>query len=381
MFVRSIFILFFYFFSAYNSQLIAQVLRIEIETKPQQHLSDTLYIAGSFNNWNPALSLYRFQKDALGKEFIELRGLPKGITEFKLTRGGWNKTESTGNGTAIQNRILNFQKDTVLKISIEGWIDDFPSRPPVSTKSKNVYIVDTAFSIVELNRKRRIWIYLPEGYATSRKHYPVLYMHDGQNLFDQLIAPYGEWGVDEMMDSIRDGKQSIIVGIDHGNNTRLTEYNPYNSRFGKGEGVAYVDFIVQQLKPYIDSVYRTRKERESTLIAGSSMGGLISFYAALKYPQIFGGAAVFSPAFWLAPDLLKDIEQKPNTYKTAFYFLCGDLESDKMVSDIKAVYNAVLKTGNNNLFFKIVPGGRHNERFWQTEMFDCYRWLQKHQIK
>jgi S-formylglutathione hydrolase FrmB len=79
--------------------------------------------------------------------------------------------------------------------------------------------------------------------------------------------------------------------------------------------------------------------------------------------------------------LLKDIEQKPNAYKTAIYFLCGDLESDKMVSDMKAVYDAVLKTGNNNLFFKTVPGGKHNERFWQTEMYDCYRWLQKHQIK
>jgi predicted alpha/beta superfamily hydrolase len=373
--------IFLLFFFGCNTLLFAQVLRIEINSKPQQHKADSLFIAGSFNNWNPSLQLYSLKKDEEGREFIELKNIPKGITEFKMTRGGWNKTESSSNGATIHNRILNFQKDTVLKIDIAGWADDFPSRPPVTTKSKNVFIVDTAFYIPQLNRSRRIWIYLPEGYATSRRNYPVLYMHDGQNLFDNLIAPFGEWGADEMMDSIKDSRQSIIVAIDHGGNTRLTEYNPYTTRFGKGEGDAYVDFIVQKLKPYIDSVYRTKSSRENTLIAGSSMGGLISFYAVVKYPNIFGGAGVFSPAFWLAPDLIKELQSKTSTYKPAFYFVCGELESEKMVSDMKAVYDAVKKSGNNNLYFKTLPSGRHNESFWQTEMYDCYYWLLKHQIK
>lgn len=366
---------FFVLYSSYSVQ--SQVLRIEIVSKPQQHSSDTLFIAGSFNNWNPSSKYFIFQKSDNGKEYIELKGMPQGIVEYKITRGGWNSTEVSSAGSAIFNRILNLRGDTTVQIAVEGWIDDFPSRPPVTSKSKNVFIVDTAFYIPQLNRSRRIWIYLPEGYALSRRHYPVVYMHDGQNLFDNLIAPFGEWGVDEMMDSIKESRQSIVVGIDHGGSTRLTEYNPYASRFGKGEGGAYLEFLVSRLKPFIDSAYRTKKERTYTFIAGSSMGGLISMYAVLKYPDVFGGAAVFSPAFWIAPQMINDAREFKSNYKPAIYFVCGELESDKMVSDMKGVYDAIRQTGNTHLFFKTVPQGRHNEAFWKSEMYDCYNWLQR----
>lgn len=358
-----------------------QVLRLEIIAKPASHKEDTLYVAGSFNNWNPSLPLYRFLKDDKGKEFIELKGVPAGITEFKITRGGWHRTESTATGSSVSNRIINFKTDTTVPVSIAGWADDFPSRPPVTTKSKNVFLIDTAFYIPQLKRTRRIWIYLPESYATNQKRYPVIYMQDGQNLFDVLTAPYGEWGVDEMMDSVRFGKQTIIVGIDHGGNTRLTEYNPYTSRFGKGEGDAYVDFMVQRLKPYIDSVFRTRPQREFTSVVGSSMGGLISFYAATKYPQVFGGAGVFSPSFWLTPDLKQDVVLKKSNFKPAFYFVCGELESEKMVSDMKEIAETVVQNGNKKVFVKTVKDGRHNESFWNKEIYDCLMWLQKNQIK
>lgn len=344
-----------------------QVLRLEIISKPSTHREDTLYIAGTFNNWNPSLPLYRFSKDNNGKEFIELKGLPTGITEFKITRGGWHKTESTSTGSSVSNRILNFKNDTTIALSIAGWADDFPSRPPVTTKSKNVFLLDTAFLIPQLERTRRIWVYLPESYATSQKRYPVIYMQDGQNLFDVLTAPYGEWGADEMMDTVRFGKQCIIAGIDHGGSTRLTEYNPYTSRFGKGEGDAYVDFLVQRLKPYIDSVFRTKPQREFTTVAGSSMGGLISFYAAIKYPQVFGGAGVFSPSFWLTPELKQDIISKKSKFKPAFYFVCGELESEHMVSDMKEIAETVVQNGNKKVFVKTVKDGRHNENFWQME--------------
>ncbi len=366
-----------------NSFLInaQQVLRLEIASKPFTHEKDTLYVAGSFNNWNPSLPVYRFLKDENGKEYIELKGIPSGITEFKITRGGWHKTESSATGATISNRSIQFKKDTIVTLSIAGWIDDFPSRPPVTSKSKNVFLLDTAFYIPQLQRTRRIWIYLPESYATSQKRYPVIYMQDGQNLFDVLTAPYGEWGVDEMMDSIRYSRQAIIVGIDHGGNSRLTEYNPYTSRFGKGEGNAYIDFLVKTLKPYIDSVFRTKTQREFTAIAGSSMGGLISFYAALKYPQIFGGAGVFSPSFWLTPDLKSDIISNRSNYKPAFYFVCGEEESEHMVSDMKEIADAVVKSGNKKVFTKTVIDGRHNENFWRKELYDCLLWLQKNQIR
>jgi predicted alpha/beta superfamily hydrolase len=364
-----------------TSVFAQQVLRIEITAKPSTHQKDTLYISGSFNNWNPSLPQYRFIKQENGKEFVEVKGVPPGIHEYKITRGSWHKTESAANGSAVDNRILKFGNDTIISLSIAGWADDFPSRPPVTTKSKNVFIVDTAFYIPQLQRARRVWVYLPESYALTQRRYPVIYMHDGQNLFDAVTAPYGEWGVDEMMDSLRTGRQSIIVGIDHGGTTRLTEYNPYNSGFGKGEGDAYVDFLVKCLKPFIDSAYRTKPQREFTTIAGSSMGGLISFYAALKYPETFGGAGVFSPSFWIAPDLKKDVISKASKYKPAFYFVCGEMESERMVTDMKEIADAVVKSGNKKIWVKAVRNGRHNESFWQREIYDCVLWLQKNQIK
>ena len=371
-------LLFLFFCNAISAQ---KTLRIELAKKPVAHIEDSLFLVGSFNGWNPGLTLYKFRKDVNGKEFVELKGVPKGIIEYKITRGNWNKVECNTNGTPMLNRILKLVNDTIVPVNVEGWIDDFPARPPVTSKSKQVFIIDTAFFIPQLNRSRRIWIYLPEDYALSKKRFPVLYLHDGQNLFDILTAPFGEWGVDEMMDSIRVSKQSIIVAIDHGGDTRLTEYNPFNSRFGKGEGDAYIDFLVNSLKPYIDSVYKTKPSKENTMIAGSSMGGLISMYAAIKHPDKFGAAGIFSPVFWIAPDLLNYIQQsKPSTH-SAFYFVCGELESEKMVSDMLAVYNEVKKTGNKNLFFKTVTNGRHHESFWKQQLYDCYRWLLKNQTK
>ena len=116
-----------------------------------------------------------------------------------------------------------------------------------------------------------------------------MYMHDGQNIFDDFTSAYGEWGVDECVDSlVKSGKPGcIIVGIDNGPK-RMNEYNPYDHKeFGKGEGDLYLDFIVHTLKPFIDKQHRTLTKRENTIIAGSSMGGLISYYAMLQHPGHF----------------------------------------------------------------------------------------------
>jgi metallo-beta-lactamase class B len=369
-----------FFLIAFGNQetILAQVLRIEIASKPLKHPEDTLFIAGSFNNWQPSLLPYRFLKSEKGVEYIELKGLQSGIIEFKITRGNWSKTESNSKGQSINNRVFHVKSDTLIHIDVEGWIDDFPSRPPVTTKSKQVFFMDTAFYMPQLQRTRRIWVYLPEEYFSTKKRFPVMYMHDGQNLFDARTAAFGEWGVDEMMDSLRTSHQCIIVGIDHGERFRLIEYNPFDSRFGKGEGDAYVDFIVQTLKPYIDSLYKTRPGRESTFISGSSMGGLISFYAVLKYPMVFGGAGIFSPSFWIAPSLINEIEKRKSAVQPALYFVCGEQESNTMVADVKKIYNELQRNQYKKLFLKIVPQGRHQEQFWQQEMYECYRWLYRY---
>lgn len=368
---------FLFLFAVLSGISIAEAqytVHFEIDAVPASHANEALYLAGSFNDWNPSLADFRFSKNADGK-FVKQIKLPSaGLFEYKITRGQWTKVECAANGSAISNRILKIQSDTTIHLTIAAWADDMPQRPPVSTRTKNVFVLDTAFYMPQLNRKRRIWIYLPEGYALSKKTYPVLYMHDGQNLFDALTSSYGEWGVDELMDSVPAKKQWIIVGIDHGNNQRLTEYNPFDSKFGKAEGDAYADFLAQTLKPYIDQRFRTKKEVANTAIAGSSMGGLISFYTAFKYPAIFSKAGVFSPSFWIAPQLFTAV-QAQSTAGTAFFFVCGKLEGKEMEDDMRRMYNLLLQKGARKLKLTVEEDGQHNERFWQKEMPLFLNWL------
>lgn len=349
-------------------------VRFEIYNYPTAHGNDSMFIAGNFNGWNPGVSNFSFVKNKEGKLIAEIKSVEPGLMQFKVTRGSWLTVEAAANGSPISNRTVRINSDTTVQLNIAAWTDDFPGRPPVSTRSKNVFVTDTAFFIPQLNRKRRIWVYLPDDYVFTKKNYPVTYMHDGQNLFDAVTSSFGEWGVDEMMDSIRPRMQGIIVGIDHGGNQRLTEYNPYNSRFGKGEGDAYVDFLVQTLKPYIDRTYRTKTGKESTAIAGSSMGGLISLYAVLKYPEVFGAAGIFSPAFWIAPEINNKIDSIKHI-NNALYFVCGELESDDMVQQMKTVYQKIKQKGNKRMLYRQVPEGKHQEIFWRTEMPGFYQWL------
>ena len=363
-------------FCCLNFCFSQSTVKFEVVGQPEKHKDEILFIAGNFNGWDPGLQSYKFSKSINGNLLLEIKNVPRGIIEFKITRGNWAKVECATNGSTFNNRVVKISTDTTLEIRIEAWADDIPSRPPVSTRTKNVFVMDSAFFIPQLNRKRRVWIYLPEDYAFSKKQYPVLYMHDGQNLFDAITSSFGEWGVDEMMDSVKPKNQRIIVGIDHGDAKRMTEYNPYSSRFGNGEGDEYVDFLVQNLKPYIDKRFRTKPDAANTSIAGSSMGGLISFYAVLKYPGVFGSAGVFSPAFWIAPEIDSKVE-KTSSIKSPFYFVCGALEGEQMTNDMQRIYQEVKKKGSSKSAYRVVANGQHNERFWQKELPAFYDWLNR----
>jgi predicted alpha/beta superfamily hydrolase len=172
-----------------------------------------------------------------------------------------------------------------------------------STAQANVSLLKEELIIPGLNRKRQIRLYLPPNYASSGQRYPVLYMHDAQNLFDVATAYAGEWKVDETMNALsKAGKLDlIVVGIDNGQDKRMTELNPWsNAQFGAGEGKEYVEFIVKVVKPLIDRQYRSKPDRINTAIMGSSMGGLISHYAINQYPDVFSKAGIFSPSYWIA---------------------------------------------------------------------------------
>lgn len=169
----------------------------------------------------------------------------------------------------------------------------------------NVELISEAFYMPQLDRWRRIWMYYPEGYKASDKRYPVIYMHDGQNLFDTATAFGEEWCIDETLHSLH--AQCIVIGIEN-SDQRMTEYNCHcNEEYGKGEGKAYIDFIVHNLKPYVDENYRTMPDRENTFMAGSSMGGLISLFAGLYHPDVFGKLGIFSPSLWIVPNFMDEL--------------------------------------------------------------------------
>ncbi|RYZ00348.1 MAG: hypothetical protein EOO11_01945 [Chitinophagaceae bacterium] len=353
------------------------LLRFRVSSLPDYAPKDSIFLAGSFNGWRPGEESARVRSYVTDDE-VQLR-LPAGTYEYKVTRGSWATVESGPGGGDVPNRTLTVTKDSIVYLDVAGFKDHFPAKPKVSTAGPGVRIVDTAFYMPQLGRNRRIWVYLPPGYEASRHSYPVLYMHDGQNLFDDSSGFSGEWGVDEALDTLA-GKWggAIVVGIDHGGPTRINEYSPYDmERFGKGEGAAYVDFLVQTLKPWVDARYRTSRRPSETFTAGSSMGGLISMYALLRYPGVFGGAGVFSPAFWVAPDIQKDVLRQGSRVRGKIYFYAGARESDSMVPDMLRIFRLLHQLTRAPMETVIRAEGQHREADWRREFPLFYQWLMK----
>ncbi|WP_309640847.1 alpha/beta hydrolase-fold protein [Flavobacterium sp.] len=245
-----------------------------------------------------------------------------------------------------------------------------------STASKQV----STFTIEapQLQSSKKIWLYLPKNYDTSTKKYPVIYMHDAQNLFDDKTSYVGEWNIDEKLDSLN--AQVIVVGIEHGNDKRIEELTPYkNEKYGGGKAEQYLDFIVNTLKPEIDKKYRTKPDANHTTMIGSSLGGLVSFYALLKYPKVFGKAGVFSPSFWINRKDITALLENTKKLKSKIYFMCGDNEGDAdMINDLNKIeYLVNTKRCACKLLNKkvIVKGGQHNEKLWRDGFVKAYLWL------
>jgi predicted alpha/beta superfamily hydrolase len=154
-----------------------------------------------------------------------------------------------------------------------------------------------------LYNRRDIFVYLPPSYGYTDQRYPVLYMHDGQNLFDSALSYAGEWRVDETMERLAYEQQleAIVVGIPNMGQQRMDEYSPFHHPgLGGGRGDDYLAFLVHTLKPIIDNDFQTLPDAAHTGLMGSSMGGLISLYGFFRYPEVFGFAGVMSPSLWFA---------------------------------------------------------------------------------
>jgi predicted alpha/beta superfamily hydrolase len=373
--VKKLIVFLFLFITAFaGAQYSVRLVVTDVATKKV----DDIYVSGNFNSWNPNDANYKLKPLGGARKGVVIKDLPAGNYAFKFTRGSLDKVECAADGRDISDHVVDLHADISQDFIIAGWKDDYPEKPRRYTASPQVKIIDTAFNIPQLNRKRRIWVYLPKSYSSSSGNYPVLYMQDGQNLFNEQTALSDEWGVDECLDTLQQlsGKECIVIGVDNGGEKRMNEYNPYDHvQYGKGEGKQYADFLANTLKPYIDSKYRTKKGTDYTFVAGSSMGGLISLYAIMSYPKVFGGAGVFSPSFELAPSIYEDAEKFVTNKPLKFYFYAGGRESASMVSDMQRMADTLSKKSNYSMRRVVNPLGQHKESYWRQEFAWFYKWM------
>lgn len=337
---------------------------------------DTLFVAGNFNGWASGDPAYQLMLQPDGSYTVTVDGAEGDTLEYKFTRGDWARVETQSDGSFLSNRISFFAVGSTVDCVVADWDDTNGSH----TINGTVLELDYNFFIPQYNRVRRIWIYLPPDYYTSTEHYPVVYMHDGQNVFDQASSFAGEWDADGTMQTLISGghTKAIIVGVANGEGDRIAEYTPWaHPSYGGGDGERYADFLVETLKPYIDAHYRTLPERENTVIGGSSLGGLISYYAALKYDSVFGKAFIFSPSFWYSDSVNTFTNQFEKTYASKFYFMAGLYEDVDMVPDMEQIYSEMEAVGFTPAEYISVirADGAHSEWFWKRELDEALLWL------
>ena len=234
------------------------------------------------------------------------------------------------------------------------------------------------------DKKRMAYIYIPESYDEDpERRYPVMYMFDGHNVFFDKDATYGKsWGMAKYMDESR--KDLIIVGVEcnHEGNGRLQEYSPINfenATLGKikAKGSLYMNWLVNDLKPYIDKKYRTLPDRKNTIICGSSMGGLMALYGATVYNHIFQRAACLSPSLWVSSGKILEMVARAHIRRdTCIYMDYGSEEMFNHAANAEALISTshLLLTKRVNLAFRIVPGGTHCEASWEKQIpifMDC----------
>jgi len=224
-----------------------------------------------------------------------------------------------------------------------------------------------------------ITVYLPPGYQTARdRRYPVLYLHDGQNLFDpeKSFIKGQHWRVGEVATGLIQAgmlQPIIIVGVSNAGIRRLDEYTPTNDkRRGGGEADAYGRLLVEELKPFIDAAYRTLPDALNTGLGGSSLGGLVTLYLGLKYHDVFSRLAVLSPSVWWdRRAILKEVRNARPKPRLRIWLDIGTREGRHHVDNLRLLKTGLLKNGwveGDDLHYEEVQGGTHSERSWADRL-------------
>lgn len=386
-----------------NFLLLTQVWAAQVElfvSVPENTPKNAkLTLGGDFNSWNPTADGYQLTRLSDRRYQFTFENFDVGkVLNFKVTRGSWESVEIADSGANRDNRnFLITEEHHVMEIEVADWAD-------LSDKEAPSTIVGTlVFEDVELPTfagKRKLRIYLPPDYDNNGKYYPVIYMTDAQNVFDNKTANAGEWQLDELMEGLaKEGSAltSIVVAIDHAGENRTMEYLPFhyggsswslfNWDAGKlGKGKQFADWLVSDLKPLIDKQYRTLSGREHTSIMGSSMGGLISCYTALLHQATFSKAGCLSSAFLkrlVADEWLEFIANTPKKQPVRFHIDMGDNEfglfGEDILKETQEVHDALVTAGfsKSDVRYQVIAGGTHDEPSWRARTRDILEWLNK----
>ncbi|MBC8107563.1 MAG: hypothetical protein H7Z14_13305 [Anaerolineae bacterium] len=375
-------------------------VRFIVTTPKDTAVTDTIYICGSepeVGTWNgKGVAL---QRRSNGEHEGTVRLTKGGKLEYKVTRGSWETVEKAADGADIANRTLALDKDQVVKVDVASWV---PSKPKLPTASGDIRYHKEFHSKI-LNNDRSVIVWLPPGYEKDTSaRYPVLYMHDGQNLFDDATSFAGEWRADETARRlIEEGKivPIIIVGIENAGAARMDEYTPTTEPIyvadkkaideGKktkadvetegGKGELYAQFLITEVKPFIDQTYRTQADRAHTAVAGSSLGGLISLYMAWKHHDVFSKFGVISPSLWWDNrDLTKHLYVDHDWMKTCkIWFDMGTDEGAGQYSErnmlatreLAGIFSRARLSEDVAYRYREIDKAKHNEQAW-AERFD-----------
>lgn len=369
------------------SKAVFQV-NIDIVNSSEHFVGEPLYLAGSFNNWRSEHICIGVIPPKGERCSFVLSDVPAGELELKLSRGDFGRLACQAGGRLGAPHSVHVDVDTSVQMSIESWRELFPD----STASAQVHILDEEFYFPSLAVARRVWIYLPKEYQTSGGHYPVIYMHDGQHLFDEAtsVGRAGpiEWMVDETVDASQ--IPSIIVAIDHAQSYQQREKEMMVSG-QDAKGWQYLKDIVEVLKPHVDSCYRTLAGEQTTAIVGSSLGGLLSLYGALEYPEVFGVAGILSPSIWMDSEQLYQYTSGVHASKTStrgkqeIYLYTGQLERRKqqgfdgldMAAELTHYHGWLSRHFKGKLHLDIDFHGKHGALYWQQAFRNFYTYWQR----
>jgi predicted alpha/beta superfamily hydrolase len=343
-----------------------------ILTSPDLPDDSSVYITGSLEQlgmWNPA----KVKMDSKGnhvwsKEIVIDRPLS---IEYKYTLGSWEREGANANGSPLSNLVADVKQEKVVRDTVLFWTSGRRQRINLG-QITGLVKYHRGLQAAGL-KDRDVIVWLPPGYETEKsRRYPVIYMHDGQNVFDSVTSSFGtDWSIDETADDLIKKKTIepvIVVGI-YNTSDRMKEYTPGD------KGSAYIDFVVRTVKPLIDSTYRTKPDRRNSIVGGSSAGGIISFMIVWEHPDVFSKAICMSPAFktptsmgagW---DYAKVVATSTEKKKHVFFYIDNGgvgLESqlqpgiDDMISALKL---KGYQEGKDFVFIQDVTA-QHNEAAW-----------------